>query len=241
MGSDKLILVVEDDSTTRLALKTLLEAAGYRVACAANGREALDHLRRADLPWLILTDLSMPVMNGWQFRQEQQEDPALALIPVVVLSAEGDLPRTAALLGAAGHLTKPVEFDGLLEAIRVLGEDLPTHRLRNDRRHGRWPCPVPGGGGGPGGTRTTCRKGAFGPDLAVSLLDISRTGARLAVTAPLERGQEVEVTLGGGGQRPVRLTARVVWSAPAADGSHCVGLKFQKSLGYDYLFSVASS
>jgi CheY-like chemotaxis protein len=239
MGSDKLILVVEDDSTTRLAMKTLLEAAGYRVACASNGREALDHLRRAEPPWLILTDLSMPVMTGWQFRREQQQDPALSRIPVVVLSAEGDLPRIAAGLGVAGHLPKPVEFDGLLEAIRVLGEDLPT-RLRDDRRWGRWPCPVPGQGGRRDGTRATCRRGGLGPDLALSVLDISRAGACLAVKAPLGKGQEVEVTLaGGGGQRPVRLLARVAWSAPAADGSRHVGLAFRTGLGDDDLRSLA--
>ena len=129
MGSDKLILVVEDDSTTRLAMKTLLEAAGYRVACAANGREALDHLRQAEPPFLILLDLAMPVMDGWQFRREQQEDPALAAIPVVVLSGEGDLPRAAASLGAAGYFPKPVEFGGLLEAIRVLGQEAPARAV----------------------------------------------------------------------------------------------------------------
>ena len=60
---------------------------GYTVAMAADGREALDRLRRQWRPSLILLDLTMPVMNGWQFRAEQRLDPALSGIPVVVLSA----------------------------------------------------------------------------------------------------------------------------------------------------------
>jgi CheY-like chemotaxis protein len=123
MGGGKHILVVEDDSTIRLALTFLLEGEGYGVACAGNGREALDHLRQGEPPAVILLDLNMPVMNGWQFRHEQQQDPALAFIAVIVLSAEGDLPQVAAALDAVSYLSKPVEIDQLLEALRGLGED----------------------------------------------------------------------------------------------------------------------
>jgi CheY-like chemotaxis protein len=137
MGSDQHILLVEDDDATRDCLTILLEGVGYRVAGAANGREALDHLRQADPPLVILTDLSMPVMDGWRFRHEQQHDPALALIPVVVLSGEGDLPRVAARLGVAGHLPKPVEFTELLATIRVLAEEPPvTNAPRQEEGHG---------------------------------------------------------------------------------------------------------
>jgi CheY-like chemotaxis protein len=123
MKSDKHILVVEDDATTRDALKACLQGKGYGVACAANGREALHHLRRAGRPWLILLDLSMPVMDGWAFRRHQRSAAAWASIPVVVLSGESDLPRHAAALGAAAYLPKPVELDGLLDAVRVMARD----------------------------------------------------------------------------------------------------------------------
>jgi len=137
MGPDHHILLVEDDAATREGLTILLEGVGYGVAGAANGREALDYLRQAKPPFVILTDLSMPVMDGWRFRHEQQEDPALALIPVVVLSGEGDLPRVAAGLGVAGHLPKPVEFTDLLATIRVLGEESPvTNASRQEEGHG---------------------------------------------------------------------------------------------------------
>jgi CheY-like chemotaxis protein len=123
MGSDKHILLVEDNAATRQSLTFHLKGAGYGVAVAANGRQALDYLRQAEPPFVILLDLTMPVMDGWQFRQEQQHDPALALIPVVLVSGESDLPRVAASLGAAGHCPKPVEFTELLDAIRVVGRN----------------------------------------------------------------------------------------------------------------------
>jgi CheY-like chemotaxis protein len=121
MLSGKLILIVEDRASTRDAMRFLLEGEGYRVACAANGREALDYLYADDRPFVILLDLNMPVMDGWQFRHEQRRDPALAGIAVVLVSSsEADLPQIAASLGAAGHFAKPVEFDLLLGAVRRL-------------------------------------------------------------------------------------------------------------------------
>jgi CheY-like chemotaxis protein len=95
----------------------LLEAEGYRVVCAANGREALDYLHHAELPCLILLDLEMPVMDGWQFRREQSRDPALASIAVVLLSGEDHLDQIANALGVARHLTKPIEFNDLLATV----------------------------------------------------------------------------------------------------------------------------
>jgi two-component system response regulator MprA len=114
------ILVVEDDMDARWALKALLETAGYHVACAAHGEEALAHLRQGRPPRAILLDLSMPVMDGWAFRKQQQRVAAWALIPVVLLSAEEDLEWQAASLGAAGYLHKPVEVQRLLETLRAL-------------------------------------------------------------------------------------------------------------------------
>jgi len=107
-------------------MRVLLIGAGYGVACAAHGREALDFLRRGKLPTVILLDLSMPVRDGWHFRQEQRRDPTLAPIPVVLLSAEHDLSGLAAALGAAGYCPKPVEAEWLLRAVRLISDSPAT-------------------------------------------------------------------------------------------------------------------
>ena len=113
----KSILVVEDDVTTRHALTRILARQGYSVTGAANGREAIDRLR-AVAPDLILLDLMMPVMDGWEFRREQRQDPTLAAIPVVVLSADGSAGQKAEVLEADGYLQKPVELDTLLDTVQ---------------------------------------------------------------------------------------------------------------------------
>ncbi len=119
------ILIIEDHDPTREALVILLEAAGYRVTAAAHGQEALDLLMNSEPPSLILLDLVMPVMDGRTFRKYQLQSPALASIPVIVLSAEDDLARTSAALGTAGYFLKPIEIEVLLEAIRS-SETLPS-------------------------------------------------------------------------------------------------------------------
>jgi CheY-like chemotaxis protein len=119
---DRYILVVEDDDRVRDALRALLMAAGYCVACAGNGREALDRLTQQERPFVILLDLGMPVMDGWHFRKELQRSPPLARIPVLLLSAEANLACEAASLGAAAWFPKPVELERLLETVRVLAE-----------------------------------------------------------------------------------------------------------------------
>jgi CheY-like chemotaxis protein len=94
----------------------LLALEGYPTQTVANGRAALDYLRKGDFPDVILLDLMMPVMDGWEFRRRQREDPQLAALPVVVLSAL-DQSRAADLEGAA-FLKKPLDFDRLLELVR---------------------------------------------------------------------------------------------------------------------------
>jgi CheY-like chemotaxis protein len=117
--SRKSILVVEDDATTRDAVALALQEEGYSVTGVANGKEALLHLRHtAPPPNLILLDLMMPVMNGWEFRKQQTQDPALKSIPVVVVSADASVPQKAAALGVAEYLSKPVDFDKLVEAVQ---------------------------------------------------------------------------------------------------------------------------
>lgn len=114
------VLVVDDDDAVREALEAVLEDAGYTVRSAANGRDALQLLRATDWPpAVILLDLMMPVMSGWEFRAEQQRDPALAPIPVVVLSADRDVKAKAATVDAGDYLLKPVDIDLLVATVAV--------------------------------------------------------------------------------------------------------------------------
>jgi CheY-like chemotaxis protein len=112
------ILVVEDDADISDVVATSLEDQGYEVVLAANGQEALDKLRDGSpTPDLILLDLMMPVMDGFEFREEQRSDPAIASIPVVLFSAHADLRNTAAQLDAVEWLKKPVELATLLSVV----------------------------------------------------------------------------------------------------------------------------
>src|SRR5215208_4497205 len=85
------ILVVEDEAIIRAFLADGLTDAGYEVETAENGADALDRLE-AYAPDVVLLDLLMPVMDGWAFLRERQDDPRLSTVPVVVLSAAGMEP-----------------------------------------------------------------------------------------------------------------------------------------------------
>jgi two-component system cell cycle sensor histidine kinase/response regulator CckA len=120
-ASGRSLLVVEDDADIREALDGLLSMEGFRVAGCSNGREALDWLRASPKPDIILLDLMMPVMDGWQFRVAQKDDPELATIPVLALSA--DSTAKAAAIDAEAYLKKPVDYDTLIATIdRLLVE-----------------------------------------------------------------------------------------------------------------------
>jgi CheY-like chemotaxis protein len=110
------VLIVEDDDDLREMMAQLLSLEGFQAAAVANGREALDYLREEDAPGVILLDLMMPVMDGWEFRRRQQADPALAAVPVIVLSAL-DQSR-AGDVRADAVLNKPLDFDRLLALVR---------------------------------------------------------------------------------------------------------------------------
>jgi CheY-like chemotaxis protein len=110
------VLIVEDDRDTREMLGRFLELEGFHVTTAQNGREALDTLRANDGACVIVLDLMMPIMDGWQFRAVQKQDPDLSRIPVVVVTAAG--PRDAVpRIDADAWLPKPVDLDALLDAI----------------------------------------------------------------------------------------------------------------------------
>ena len=113
------VLIVEDDPDTREMLERFLQLEGFEVRTAANGQLALEALYADSASCVILLDLMMPVMNGWQFRLAQVSDPALSRIPVVVVTAAGareDIPA----IHADAWLAKPVDLDRLLATIRPL-------------------------------------------------------------------------------------------------------------------------
>lgn len=117
MSRDDSILVVEDDDDIREAIATFLEAEGYSVVAAGNGEEALEILRSARKFCLVLLDLFMPVKNGWEFRAEQLDDPRIADVPVIVISADQAARQKAATLGAIDCMVKPIDFDELLGTV----------------------------------------------------------------------------------------------------------------------------
>ena len=112
------ILVVDDDADNRDTLADLLRAHGYDVATATNGETALAALRAGSPPCLILLDLRMPVMNGWEFRRQQLADPALAAIPILVTTGVAPGTVEAESLAIDVYLPKPFDIDVLLDVVR---------------------------------------------------------------------------------------------------------------------------
>lgn len=117
------ILIVEDDADTREMLTTLLATAGFHAVGAEDGLEALHLLRTVrrrapEVPCLVLLDLKMPRLGGKEFRKAQLGDPMVANVPVAVMSGAADVEQRAKALGAVATLTKPIDFDVLLEVVR---------------------------------------------------------------------------------------------------------------------------
>ena len=118
-GAGRHILVVEDDPDIREALALALQSGGYQVGTASHGEEALQQLRHGPHADLIVLDLMMPVMDGWQFRKVQQGDPRLAAIPVVIISADGSVQQKASAIGAESYIKKPVDPAVLLKTVEA--------------------------------------------------------------------------------------------------------------------------
>lgn len=115
------ILLVEDDIDIRENFKLLLESEGFEVLQARNGKVALDGLKASPaLPALIILDLMMPIMDGLQFRKLQLEDPRLAGVPVIIMTAGGNVEAKAASLGAQGFIKKPIEVEAALGVVSKL-------------------------------------------------------------------------------------------------------------------------
>jgi CheY-like chemotaxis protein len=112
------VLVIDDDEAIREAVEELLVDEGYSVRAAGNGSEALALLRSSPrLPCVILLDLMMPVMDGFAFRRTQAQDPRLADIPVVVISADSTVTRKASELSVQAALAKPLRLETLLSTV----------------------------------------------------------------------------------------------------------------------------
>ena len=111
----KTVLIVDDDQEFREALAEIITGEGYQVETATSGMQALDKLRWGLRPCLVLLDLQMAVMTGWDFRAEQGRDLALAAVPVIAMTAgywkERDLGDYAA------RLTKPIDVPTLKAAL----------------------------------------------------------------------------------------------------------------------------
>jgi CheY-like chemotaxis protein len=117
-GCGRTVLVIEDDGDIRETIAELLEERNYRPLLASNGAVALVELRAVQTkPCLILLDVMMPVMDGRTFRVQQQTDPSLHDIPVVVLSAHADARAAAVEMNADGFLKKPIDLGRLMETV----------------------------------------------------------------------------------------------------------------------------
>jgi CheY-like chemotaxis protein len=121
------ILVVDDDDEILSSLRGLLESEGYAVETARDGREALDKLARMEPPQLVLLDLKMPVMDGWQFLSERSRDAASIKVPIVLLSGLPFIPNAP---GVSDFLSKPINPSRLLACVRRFCGEPGAEKLR---------------------------------------------------------------------------------------------------------------
>jgi CheY-like chemotaxis protein len=117
------VLIVDDDRDTREMLTMLLATEGFHAVAAEDGLEALHLLRTVrhrapEVPCLVLLDLKMPRLGGHEFRRAQLGDPSVASVPVAVLSGAKDAEQRGRALGAVATLTKPIDFEMLLDVVR---------------------------------------------------------------------------------------------------------------------------
>lgn len=109
------VLIVDDDKAVLRLVRLLLDTSGYVTMTATNGAEALEQMRQ-QLPCLVLLDMNMPVMDGFEFRRQQLADPALARVPVVCLTGHYEPEQVSMQLGVA-CLQKPPHFPQILDAV----------------------------------------------------------------------------------------------------------------------------
>jgi DNA-binding response OmpR family regulator len=118
----KKILTIDDDEDIRSSISERLEMEGFETVWAKNGRVALEYLRAtndADLPDLILLDFMMPIMNGQEFYREKMKIPRLARIPVVVMTAGGNLVNVMDKIESPsmGYMSKPMDDETIIKMV----------------------------------------------------------------------------------------------------------------------------
>lgn len=112
------VLVVDDDKNVCELISSTLAEKGYETVVAGNGKEALAYLKSSGRqPGLILLDLMMPEMTGWEFRKVQQEDPAIAGIPVAIITGLPDMEGKARSIGVVDVLYKPSRVETLASLV----------------------------------------------------------------------------------------------------------------------------
>ncbi len=112
------VIIIEDEPAIREMMQQILENAGYEVSTAAEGAAGLAQLRASTLkPCVILLDIMMPGVNGWDFLDAQRGDPSISHIPVVICSAYRE---SAKAIHPAAFLEKPVQKEALLSAVKSL-------------------------------------------------------------------------------------------------------------------------
>jgi CheY-like chemotaxis protein len=125
--SPRSVLVIEDEPELRESIEAILEFSDIMVHAARDGKEALVWLAECEdheLPSLILLDLMMPVMSGYEFRYRQLQDDRLADIPTIIVSAGGRGEEDRAMMGCAAYIAKPYGLETLLSAVHSVGASI---------------------------------------------------------------------------------------------------------------------
>jgi CheY-like chemotaxis protein len=116
--AERTVLLIDDELDSLEAVRELVESEGVRVWTAVNGQEALDLLRRGKRPSLIVLDLRMPRMDGWEFCRVLESDEALAGIPIAIVTASASFNQLPARRQDAGYFLKPIDFDAFLRVVK---------------------------------------------------------------------------------------------------------------------------
>jgi CheY-like chemotaxis protein len=124
------VLIVDDSDSVRQTLIAIVQHRGYDVIGCANGLEAMHQLRtHGENPCLVFLDVIMPHMDGWEVLYEMQNDPHLATIPVVMISASGNYTRQALVHGAVSFLPKPFDIRMVMHIIKRYCADVSSKAL----------------------------------------------------------------------------------------------------------------
>jgi CheY-like chemotaxis protein len=118
----KTVLIIEDDEAIRETLAELLQMEQFEIMLATNGEDGLNMLRQEKKPDVILLDLMMPIKDGFQFRAEQMNDPGIASIPVIVMSADAQIQQKADRIGGVEFLRKPPDLEEVIETVQRLAK-----------------------------------------------------------------------------------------------------------------------